>query len=89
MGAECGLGPPPPKYLAGRGDRVLSSCKSIKGTLMGLVTHRRLALRGGWGLRALVSGKREGVGCRALGDVDHQAGLRAAGPLGAGRPSIC
>lgn len=89
MGAECGLGPPPPKYLAGRGDRVLSSCESIKCTLMGLVTHRRLAPWGGWGLRASVSGKREGVGCRALGDVDHQAGLWVVGPLGAGWPSVC
>lgn len=85
LGEECGLGPPHPQYLAGRGHRVPSLRKSIKG----LVTHRWLAPRGGWGLRASVSGKWEGVGCRALGHVDRQAGLRAAGLLGAGRPSVC
>lgn len=74
-----------PAILAGRGHRVPSLRKSIKG----LVTQRWLAPRGGWGLRASVSGKWEGVGCRALGHVDRQAGLRAAGLLGAGRPSVC
>lgn len=64
-------------------------CESIKGRLMGLVTHCWLAPRGDWGLRASVSGKREGAGCRALGDVDPQAGLQAARPPGAGWPSVC
>lgn len=86
MGEECGLGRPHPQYLAGGGHRVPSlRSKSIKG----LVTHLWLALRGGWGLRASVSRKWEGVGCRALGHVDRQAGLRASGLLGAGRPSVC